>query len=119
MWCEFWYFIIDNWDEFDENVSNIILNLWWYNDLNAIDVIDAIDTIKFVDVIDAIKFIGVIENLIENVIKQMTCVLVIKINKCDDDIDVDINLNVIDKIKSMSKKLNIIVTKTNVTNKLT
>ena len=64
-------------------------------DLNAININDVIDIICLIDVI---KFIDVIEKLIENVIKQMICVFVIKINKFDNDVDFDIDLNVIDKI---------------------
>ena len=97
---DFWYFIIDVWNEFDDNVKNMSINLE-KRELNAIHAID------------------IIEKLIENVIKQMICVFVIKINKCDNNVDIDINLNIIDEIKNMSKKLNIIVTKTHVTSKLT
>ena len=64
----------------------MFLNLWWRNDLNAIDTIDAI------------KFIDIIEKLIENVIKQTIYFIVIKINKFNDIVDVDIDLNAIDKI---------------------
>ena len=73
--CCFWYFIIDDKNEFDDNVKNL-------NAINTIDVIDVIDTIV------AIKFIDVIEKLIENVIWQAICIFVIKINKCDDVIDI-------------------------------
>ena len=74
--CDFWCFIIDVWNEFDENVSNMILKSWWYVDLIVDNAIDAI------------------EKSIENVIKQMICVFVINLNKCDDDVD---DLNVIDE----------------------
>ena len=84
MRCDFWYFIIDDLNEFDENVSNMILK-------------NAIDTIDIIDAIDVIKFMNVIEKLIENVIKQTIYVFVIKINKIDNIVDIDINLNVIDE----------------------
>ena len=71
-------------NEFDENVSNMILK-------------NAIDTINIIDAIDIIKFMNVIEKLIENVIKQTIYALVIKINKFNNIVDIDINLNVIDE----------------------
>ena len=74
-------------------------------DLNAININDVIDIICLIDVI---KFIDVIEKLIENVIKQMICVFVIKINKFDNDVDIDIDLNIIDKINKLNEKNDVI-----------
>ena len=48
--------------------------------------------------LNAIYAIDVMKKLIENVIKQMICVFVIKLNKFDNNVDVDIDLNVIYEI---------------------
>ena len=101
---DFWCFNNDVWDEFDDNVINMSMNLK-KRDLNTIN---AIDVICLIDVIDAIKFIDIIEKLIENVSWQIVCVFAIKINKCDNDVNVVIDFNIIDKKNNLNEKKNVI-----------
>ena len=76
-----WCLKIDVCNELDEDVEDIHVDLWW-RDLNAADTADVIAE----------------ADVTKNVEKQMSCAFIIEINKDDDFIDADIDLNVIDEL---------------------
>ena len=60
-----------------------------------------------IDTIDVIE--KLIENMIKNVKKQTLCAFVIKINKFNDIIDVDFDLNIIETNANLEKRDDFII----------
>ena len=60
------------------------------------------NAIEFIDIIDVIQ--KLIEHVTENVKKQKSCVFIIKMNKNDNFVDVDIDLKVIDETNANLEK---------------